>query len=156
MLTRRDAGTRKIRGEESLLSQLRNAVGAGTETNASSVLALTAGSFATGFDLFHDATIVIAQHGAAMVNVPFMRVNSGLIQLDVTGPPLAPFIPSWIHFEALRINCVKNSGVGCSHFLPQFNDWTLDEAQRLQLVELVKRLLKDMASSLSGKRIIRL
>jgi len=60
--------------------------------------------------VFHviPASLFILTHGAAMIYLPLLRPNAGVINLDYVMPTIVPMMPSWIHWEPLIVECIPS------------------------------------------------
>lgn len=147
LLSRSNASSRRLLDESVAAAALRRSL------PHAEVSVRGASSLASAYRAFSEATVVIAAHGAGLVNAMFLRRNSGLVVLDFEAPPFAPFVPSYVHFEVVRSTCVetgpKNKGrrLSCNGDVFQFNDARLRTAGVRHLVATVSQMLRDQAAS---------
>jgi hypothetical protein len=125
-LSRGEQRYRRLMDEEAVVAHLRAAFPKAT------LVVRVVSTLHESFRGFREATVVVAAHGAALVNAVFMRVNAGIVVLDTDSPPMG-IVPSWVHFDAVRADCVGNCGK-----VHAFHDMALSEAARERLVDAVK------------------
>jgi hypothetical protein len=125
-LSRGEQRYRRLMDEDAVVAHLRAAFPKAT------LVVRVVSTLHESFRGFREATVVVAAHGAALVNAVFMRVNAGIVVLDTDSPPMG-IVPSWVHFDAVRADCVGNCGK-----VHAFHDMALSEAARERLVDAVK------------------
>ena len=107
-LSRRDTNKRVLVNERQFLTSLvdhfhkwtKNLTGVSIRLTTPTVRTLT-----EAVRYVSAASLLIVTHGAAMIYTPFLRPNAALITLDYRPPPIVPYVPSWVHWEFVEVEC---------------------------------------------------
>ena len=102
--TRRNSESRRIDNEQEMISSINTLV-----TNPVVVTSFT-GTLTDHFNTLQTATHLVSPHGAALINVIMLRVNSFVVMLDIHFPPftgLSMEVP-WVHHIHYNANLTCN------------------------------------------------